>query len=187
MVLSYPDPELRSPLVHLRAWTMDDLACVREASSDPEIPKGTTVPAEYSDAEGRAWIERQWSRQTSGQGLSLAVVEEASGRAVGLVYLGLRTPDGHCELGYWLVPGARGRGLGSDAVKLASEWVLANSDVYRLFALVVPGNDPSFAVLDRSGFQREGLLRSFIRRPDGDLDVVSLSLLASDIGAEPTA
>ena len=181
MPLPYPDPSLRTERVHLRRWSFDDLDCVAEASSDPEIPRGTTVPAVYTEQEGRAWIERQWSRHTAGQGLSLAVVEEASGRAVGLVFLGLRKPDGHCELGYWLVPSARGRGLGSAAIGLASRWVLETTDVYRLYALVVPGNEASLAVLEGNGFRREGVLRSHLRYPDGDLDVVSLSMLEADL------
>ena len=122
MALPYPDPELGSSLVRLRRWSYDDLPCVEEASTDPDIPRGTTVPAEYTDEAGRAWIDRQWSRQTDGQGLSLAIVEQTSGLAVGLVFLGLRQPEGQCEIGYWLVR-VHGR-VRTEAVGLASRWVL---------------------------------------------------------------
>ncbi|MFP3881327.1 MAG: GNAT family N-acetyltransferase [Actinomycetota bacterium] len=182
MNLDYPNPELRSDKVHLRKWTMGDLACVEEASEDAEIPRGTTVPAVYSDAEGKAWIERQWSRQTSGQGLSLAIAETDTSVAKGLVYLGLRRPEGHCELGYWLIPGARERGLGSDAIRLVSRWVLTSTAVYRLFAIVQPTNSASIALLRKCGFTEEGLLRSYLRLGDEIFDVTSFSLLESDLG-----
>ena len=120
MPLPYPDPELFGRLVRLRRWSYDDLACVEAASTDPEIPKGTTVPAVYSDTEGRAFIERQWGRQTSGRGLSLAIADVATGEAIGLVFLGLRPNETRCDLGYWLLPAARGAGSGSEAVRLAS-------------------------------------------------------------------
>jgi RimJ/RimL family protein N-acetyltransferase len=181
MSLSYPSPDLESSRVRLRKWTYHDLPCVAEAATDPEIPRGTTVPAEYSDEAGRAWIERQWSRQTTGQGLSLAVVDAEIGAAVGLVYLGLRKPEGHCELGYWLIPSARGRGLGTEAVRVSSRWVLRETDVYRLYAHVVPNNSASLALMEKCGFKREGVLRSYLRYPDVVFDVVSFSLLSDDL------
>jgi RimJ/RimL family protein N-acetyltransferase len=183
MQLDYPDPPLSSPRLVLRRWSHDDLPCVEEASTDPEIPRGTTVPAAYSPEAGRQWIERQWARQTSGQGLSLAVENVETGTAVGLVFLGLRQPEGHCELGYWLVPSARGRRLGPEAVRLASRWVLTQTTVYRLFALVAPENTASMSVMTNCGFTREGTLRSYLRLryPDQTLDVVSYSLLESDL------
>jgi hypothetical protein len=79
MPLDYPNPELRSGLVCLRKWTYEDLACIEAASSDPRIPQGTTVPAHYTEEEGRAFIERQWGRQTKGQGLSLAIADAKTG------------------------------------------------------------------------------------------------------------
>lgn len=181
MPLSYPEPDLSSSRVSLRKWSLDDLPCVAEATTDPEIPRGTTVPAEYTESGAREWIDRQWSRQTTGQGLSLAVVEATSQLAVGLIYLGLRRPEGHCEIGYWLVPSARGRGLGTDAISLSSRWVLTNGDVYRLYAHVVPENTASLGALEKCGFTREGVLRSYLRFENGAFDAVSLSLLTSDL------
>ncbi len=160
---------------------MDDLSCIKAASEEGVIPKGTTVPSNYSDEEGRAFVERQWSRQTSGRGLSLAVADAGSDEAVGLVFLGLGPAVGHCELGYWLIPDARGRGLGSAAVRLVSRWLLTQTDVYRLYAHVDPVNQPSLALLDRCGFQREGLLRSHLKFGDHTSDAVLLSLLRSDV------
>jgi len=179
--LDYPSPELRSDVVRLRKWSYADLACVEAASRDPEIPRGTTVPAHYSELEGRAWIERQWSRQSSGRGLSLAIAESGSNEAKGLVYLGLQRIEGHCELGYWLIPEARRQSLGTAAIRLVSSWVLAATEVYRLVGYVVPNNEPSLALLRKCGFTEEGLLRSFLRLDDGVFDVISMSRLSDDL------
>jgi RimJ/RimL family protein N-acetyltransferase len=160
---------------------MGDLGCVEAASTDPEIPRGTTVPAQYTDDEGRAWIKRNWSRQTSGQGLSLAVTDPNTDEAKGLVYLGLGRVEGHCELGYWLIPGARGQGLGTAAIRLVSGWVLSDTGVYRLAAHVEPHNLASCALLRKCGFMEEGLLRSYLRFDDGVFDALSFSLLAGDL------
>jgi RimJ/RimL family protein N-acetyltransferase len=147
MPLDYPDPELQSGDVRLREWRYDDLACVEAASSDPRIPQGTTVPARYTEAEGRAFIERQWGRQTSGRGLSMAIAYRETDEAQGLVFLGLDRIRGHCDLGYWVIPTARRRGLGTEAIRLVSKWVLTETDVHRLVAQVVPDNAASVALL----------------------------------------
>jgi hypothetical protein len=63
--LSYPDPPLTDGTVVLRHWAEGDIGCVEEASRDPHIPQGTTVPAIFTVAEGLAWIERQWGRPTT--------------------------------------------------------------------------------------------------------------------------
>jgi len=80
-------PVLTDGVVRLRRWDFTDIACVEAASTDPRIPEGTTVPAVYSAGEARAFIERQWSRADAGEGLSLAVAEEVSDRAIGLISL----------------------------------------------------------------------------------------------------
>lgn len=160
---------------------MDDLDCIEAASTDPRIPQGTTVPAQYTEAEGRAFIERQWGRQTRGQGLSMAIAEATTDEAKGLVFLGLSRIRGHCDLGYWVIPEARQRGLGTDAVRLVSRWVLTKTEVHRLVAQVVPDNEPSLALLRRNGFVEEGLLRSWLWIEGETHDVIQFSLLRSDL------
>jgi RimJ/RimL family protein N-acetyltransferase len=184
MQLDYPDPELRSDLVRLRKWSYDDLACIEEAArTDPTIPQGTTVPSDFTEARGRAFIERQWGRQTSGQGLSLAIADAKTDEAMGLVFLGLGRIKGHCDLGYWLIPSARRQGFASEAIDLVSRWVLTATDVHRLVAQVEPGNAASLAVLRRCGFTEEGLLRSWLWIDDELFDAIQFSLLRSDLDA----
>ena len=139
------------------------------------------MPARYTDEEGRAFIERQWERQTSGQGLSLAIAETMGNEAQGLVFLGLGRIRGHCRLGYWLIPAARRQGLGTDAIGLVSRWVLTETDVHRLVAEVEPSNLASLALLRRCGFVEEGLLRSWLWIEDQPFDAIQFSLLRTDL------
>ena len=52
--LPYPLPALSDGRVAIRRWLETDIECIRLASTDPEIPKGTTVPAAFTSAEGLA-------------------------------------------------------------------------------------------------------------------------------------
>ena len=127
-LLSYPDPPLTDGAVLLRRWDKGDIGCVEEASADPRIPEGTTVPATFTPAEGLAWIERQWGRADNGEGLSLAIADAGSGEALGLVVLLFRRQPGTVEIGYWLIPRARGRRLASRAVALVARWALTDAE-----------------------------------------------------------
>ena len=179
--LSYPDPDLIDDRVRLRRWRYSDLACVEAAASDPQIPTGTTVPSPYTEDEGRAFIERQWSRNDDGGALALAVAVRDTDEAIGQVYLGLSGIRGECRLGYWLVPEMRRRGFGSHAIALAADWLLHSSEVYRLVAEVHPENTASRRLLEKCGFTEEGTLRSWLWIGDEPHDAVQYSLIRPDL------
>jgi RimJ/RimL family protein N-acetyltransferase len=165
----------------LRKWTESDIGCVEEASRDPDIPSGTTVPASFTPAEGLAWIERQWGRADKGEGLSLAIADVGSSEALGNINLLFRRQPLTAEIGYWLIPRVRGRGLGSRAVALFARWAVTGAGLARVEALVVPDNMASQRVLEKAGFRREGRLRSYLVFDQQRADALMYSLLPSDL------
>jgi RimJ/RimL family protein N-acetyltransferase len=178
-VISSPNPDLSDGVVVLRRWSMEDVDCIAEASTDPRIPAGTTVPADWSPQAGRAFIERQWRRAEDGEGLSLAVHSVELGRAVGLLAMMLRPQIGVTGLGYWIVPTARGRGYATRSVSLASTWAIGAGGFARIEAWVEPTNLASQAVLSAAGFEREGHLRSFLTIGDRRSDAIVYSRIAA--------
>lgn len=176
----YPDPELGDGVVRLRRWDLGDLDCVREAATDPRIPEGTTVPAVYTAELGQAFIQRQWSRIDTGEGVSLAVADAATDDAVGVAVLLVRPQPAVVGIGYWVVPHARGRGLAARAVGLLSRWALAEAGMARVEAWVDRENVPSQRVLTAAGFTREGILRSFLSFSGRRADAVVFSRVADD-------
>lgn len=180
MAPTYPTPDLSDDMVRLRRWSERDLDCVEQAGRDIRIPIGTTVPAIFSREAGLGFIHRQWQRIENGEGISLAITEASTDRAVGLVFLGVRPQAGVMGLGYWVVPDARGRGIGTRAVRLASAWALDVAGVARVEAWVEPTNAASVRLLVSAGFRREGLLRSFLSFGDRRADVIVFSRTAGE-------
>lgn len=176
--LGYPQPELNDDVVRLRPWTRDDLGCIEQAGHDPRIPRGTSVPASFTPAEGVAFIERQWSRLTEGLGVSQAITDVGTDQAVGLMWLALRPQPGVVGIGYWLVPDARARGLAARAVDLTATWALGELGVARVEAWVEPDNVASQRTLATAGFEREGVLRNFLTIDDRRTDAVVYSRIA---------
>lgn len=89
------------------------------------------------------------------------------------------------ELGYIVAPHLRGRGVASQALAVICGWAFGELDATRLELLIDVDNAASRRVAERSGFQREGLLRSLHVTPGVRRDVELWSRLASD--PEPEA
>jgi len=159
---TYPDPPLTDGTIRIRPWTMQDIPAIEQASHDEYITSVTSVPAVYTVEEGRAFVERQQKRIEDGAGLSLCIADASTDAAVG--FIGLRLENrarGRASFGYWVVPGVRGRGVATAAVRLVSPWAFSSLGVARLEILVEPWNTASVRVAEQAGFQREGVLRSY--------------------------
>jgi ribosomal-protein-alanine N-acetyltransferase len=155
-------PTLAAGPFRLRPFTLADIDAVREASGDPHIPLITTVPAAYTDDEGRQFIERQWSRAEQRIGYSFAVAEAGPDRAVGQIGLWLKDLDnGRASVGYWVVRSARGRRAAVYALRALALWAFDELLIPRLELNVEPWNTASVLTAERAGFQREGLMRSW--------------------------
>jgi RimJ/RimL family protein N-acetyltransferase len=84
------------------------------------------------------------------------------------------------ELGYMLAPGARGRGVATDALRQLSDWAFGTLGACRLQLLISVDNQPSSRVAERAGFTLEGVLRSMYVKQDLRSDTEVWSLLPSD-------
>jgi RimJ/RimL family protein N-acetyltransferase len=72
-------------------------------------------------------------------------------------------PSSDVEIGYGLAAPQRGRGYGTEAVRLLSDWLLDQPSVRAIVAEVDPDNVPSRRVLEKAGFVQESV------SPDGVL------------------
>jgi RimJ/RimL family protein N-acetyltransferase len=155
-------PRLAAAPFRLRPFTLADTEAVREASGDPLIPLITTVPAAFTEDEGRRFIERQWSRAARGTGYSFAIADAGTDQAVGQIGLWLKdVREGRASIGYWVVRSARGRGAAASALRALARWALHELQIPRLELHVEPWNVASVRTAERAGFLREGLLRSW--------------------------
>jgi RimJ/RimL family protein N-acetyltransferase len=173
--LAWPEDELGDDVVLLRAWEDGDVACAIEAATDPQIPRITSLPRDADREQALDWIARQHGRVRDGEGVPLAIVERASGRAVGLASVMLR-PGDIGWIGYWVVPSRRGEGFATRGVRALIPWAFGTLGLVRLEVGVEPWNDASMRVAERCGFTREALLLAHERTADGDaIDLVLFS------------
>ena len=174
MGLRPPDPPLADAVVSLRPLAVTDIATVEAALLDPEICR-------WFDNRGvtaREVVERAVARWQADEAAEFAVLD--AGECVGSLWLTLGA-DSRATVGYWLLRGARGKGLAAHALMLVSRWAFDELRVKRIGLLADPRNVASVRVAERAGFQREGVLRSWVEVNGERVDYVSFSLLPTDL------
>lgn len=81
------------------------------------------------------------------------------------------------ELGYYVAEEYWGNGIMTEAVRQICEYVFKNSDIIRIYAEPFAYNEASCRVLEKAGFQFEGVLRSNAIKNNKVLDMKMYSLI----------
>jgi len=176
-----PDPPLTDGDIRLRAWERRDVPALTAACQDPEIPRWTVVPHHYTERHARDFISGTAGDLKAGRELALAIVD-GDGRVLGA--LGLSNFDWanlKAEVGYWMAPESRRRGIGARAARMLAEWSIRTLGLERIELLANPMNEASQRLAERAGFTREGTLRGYRRRKGAREDLVMFSLLGEDL------
>jgi ribosomal-protein-alanine N-acetyltransferase len=175
-------PELHSGPAQLRPWLLTDLPLIRQAACDPYIPAITSVPAVYSDGEGRAFIERQHALARGGHGYSLVIADVSDVRhGAGSLGLWLNEIEfGRASIGYWIASTARGRNLAGWALRGMVTFAFDVLEIPRLQLFIEPWNIASQRTAEFAGFTREALLRGWERIGDAQHDAYAYALLRAE-------
>jgi ribosomal-protein-alanine N-acetyltransferase len=116
-------------------------------------------------------------------GLMLPFTVRVEGRLAGQVTIDnvVRGALRSGNVGYWIDRAVAGRGMASLAVALVCDHAFGPVGLHRVQADIRPENGPSQRLVERLGFQREGLLRRYLDI-DGDWrDHYTYALLAEDL------
>lgn len=86
-----------------------------------------------------------------------------------------------CELGYWLSERLWGKGLMTLVVKEFCYFVFENYDIHRIDAEVFADNVASRRVLEKSGFELEGLYRQKVFKDGRFMDEAVYAITRDDL------
>lgn len=174
----FPD-ELRSDELTVRYPSADDIEIVAPAFLDPEIGGEAGLPPVGPEMLVAALATEIPRMRDSGL-LCPYVIADADDTLLGGIALHHFDPmRDTLEVGYWLLREARGRGVATRSVQATIDHAFANG-IFRMEAHVRVGNVPSERVLERLGFEREGVKRKYLRHDGERVDATLFSLLAPD-------
>lgn len=152
--------ELRGTRCALRPWRHGDVDSLVRHANNINVAKHLRdrFPHPYTPASARAFIAASVRLDRGETNLAIEVNGEAAG-AVGFSH-GSDIERYSSEIGYWLGEAYWGRGIVTEAVVLLTGQLFARENLLRLFALPFADNPASVRVLEKAGYEREGLLRS---------------------------
>ena len=183
-------PEVERGGFRLRGWRSTDAKRVAEACNDERTAfwlAGLPSPYGVTDAEG--FIESRRENLASGEGVSWAIADAESEELLGCVSvfdMNNRIDKTVGEIGYWLHPEARGRGVMSTAVGLVIEQAfkpVAEGGLgrRRLILFAAEGNTASAHVAEVNGFTHVSTERAAGPLRDGTYtNILGFDLLATD-------
>jgi RimJ/RimL family protein N-acetyltransferase len=177
--LAVPPEGIRASGIILRFPTLAHVDALVPAFADPELREAGNLPAFDRDTLV-ASIRDLPMLAKQGRLLALAAVDNGSGEVVGGGTLHhLDAERKIVEIGYFVLPHARRRGIATAIARLLSQHAFSLG-IERVAAYVNVGNVASERVAERAGFTREGVVRS-MPKPDGRrVDKTLFSLLPGE-------
>lgn len=146
---------LRGENVALRTIEAEDITFLRDVVNDPDVRQGLTIARPINEPQEREYFEE---RLSSDETIDLLICHD--GDPVG--YVGIHDLDqqaGHCEIGIWLAAESHGRGYGTEASRLLTEYAFDALRMHRVIARVLADNDASRRIWEKLGFVEEGVHR----------------------------
>jgi RimJ/RimL family protein N-acetyltransferase len=169
-----------TPDIRIRPYTAADAQEVWRAAEESQselLPWMPWYHVGYQVRETRSWLEMQVNAFRIGTEYAFAI-ESGDGRYLG--GCGLSQIDAlnrRANLGYWVRTSATRHGVARAAVGQLAAWAFAHTDLVRLEIVVATTNAASQRVADRSGAQREGVLRRRLCVRGQFQDAVMFSLI----------
>lgn len=167
----WPPPldDLHDGDLRLRLPIADDVPAVTRICRDPEIQRFTRVPAPYHEEHAREFVTLASQAIERGEGVHLVAVAAGRDTVLGAVGLSVDGAERSGDLGYWVAPEARGRGVATRASRLLCRLGFEHLGLGYVGLMVAAPNGASNAVARRLGCTLEGTRRrAMIDGPSGD-------------------
>ncbi|HEY3720770.1 MAG TPA: GNAT family protein [Roseiarcus sp.] len=167
--IAEPEPLLRGDGIYLRPAVSGDFsAWVRLRSESREFltPWEPIWPEDdLTRAAFRRRLRRQSDEMARDEAFSFLIFDAGADTLLGGLTLGgiRRGVAQSGTLGYWMGAPHAGKGRMTRAVAAAVRFGFSALRLHRIEAACLPENSASQTLLERNGFQREGLARSYLR------------------------
>ncbi|MGC5616985.1 GNAT family N-acetyltransferase [Georgenia sp. Z1491] len=182
---------LTDGVVELSVPTEKDVDAVLGACQDPAIQEWTTVPSPYRLRDAETFVRdvsvRGWELDTPHW--AVREIGPDGPTLVGVVSCGPVRAGARTEIGYWMAPAGRGRGLLARALDLVLDELFARGVAAAGWSAEIHDGEPnwdSWRVAWRLGFRAEGVSRAAFPNKGVLHDGLRATLLATD-PREPAA
>ncbi|MDE6005703.1 MAG: GNAT family N-acetyltransferase [Oscillospiraceae bacterium] len=145
----------------IRKWKLSDASDLALALSNKKIQDNLRdgLPYPYTEQNATEYIQAMLSAD---ENKIFAFAITIDNKVIGSISI-FRQENIHRrtgELGYYIAENYWGKGIMTEAVKQICEYVFNNTDIIRIYAEPFAYNSASCRVLEKAGFQLEGILKN---------------------------
>jgi ribosomal-protein-alanine N-acetyltransferase len=155
----------------------EDQAFVFRGLSDPEVIRyyGVSYDSLEATADQMDFYDRLITEKS---GAAFKLVDRKSGESMGVLAAYLFQPaHQRIEIGFWLIPEFQGKGIMRSALPVFIQILTNQFELHRIEAMVETDNTASCSLLEKTGFQKEGILRDYEIKNGKRISLVVYSLL----------
>jgi RimJ/RimL family protein N-acetyltransferase len=172
--------ELDTDRLHLRPLQPSDAAGMYAMLSDPESMKYWISPPVPKIEDAAKLLQEDLDSDAAGNSLCWAITLRGSDEMIGKCILFHFSHANHrAEIGFILNRKHWRQGLTYEALVAVIAFAFDRLDLHRIEADVDPDNQASLGILDKLGFEREGLFRDRWHLKGQWVDSVMLGLVRS--------
>ncbi|HST18244.1 MAG TPA: GNAT family protein [Gaiellaceae bacterium] len=175
-------PMLADGIVRLRALEERDLAAYLQSfRNDPQLAALLGLDADPTVEHLRGRLGRPGIDPPELRAHEWIIAEAGSDKFAGSILLhSCDWKNRRAEVGYWIAPHARRRGLLAAALGLVLDWAFDEMGIERMEMTALPGNEAVVGIAGRFGFVYEGTMRARNLERGVRVDLLMWGLLAGE-------
>ena len=168
-------------MIRLEPLSTAHAALLGPILEDADALRFTRIPEPPGPGFAEEWMARYERGREDGDAEGFAIVDADDGAFLGVALAPVIDHEGReVELGYIVAPGARGRGVGSAALRQLTAWAFDELGALRIQLIIDAENAPSRRIAERCGYVHEGTLRSSHLKQGFRIDAELWSRLPTD-------
>ena len=164
--------------ISIRKWKIEDAEELSKAINNKNILNNLRegIPFPYTIDNAKEFITQTLNVKEDSQYSWAIIVDEIVIGSIGA----FRKDNIHhltAEMGYYIAEEYWGKGIMTKVVKDVSKYIFDNTDIVRIFAEPFACNIASCKVLEKAGFELEGILRKNAIKNNKILDMKMYSII----------
>lgn len=164
--------------ISIREWKIEDAEQLKNAINNEKILDNLRdgIPYPYTLENAKEFITQTLNAPVNSQYSWAILVDNNVIGSVGV----FRKDNIHCytaEIGYYIAEEYWGKGIMTQVIKEVCKYIFENTDIIRIFAEPFSYNVASCKVLEKAGFELEGILRNNAIKNNKVLDMKMYSII----------
>jgi [ribosomal protein S5]-alanine N-acetyltransferase len=175
-------PTLDTDRLRLREMTPQDVTALLKHLGNPEVVKYMDMQPIKTREQANEWLRWMGSYFSAHDGLRWGVTLKADNTFIGSAGIGNWNREArYAEIGYDIAQPYWDNGYATEVSRAIIEFGINRMNLNRIEADIVAGNDASMRVLEKLGFQQEGILRERVYKDEKYYDVHLFGILKKDL------